>query len=112
VSSDIASDALNVSENALVREAKDAQLERLQVLLSIRVLVSSSLVDAAIHLDDQPGFLAVEVDNEASDGVLSAKPQTVELFVAQSLPKQIFGRRWFVAHLLRDRTQLRPEVRF
>jgi hypothetical protein len=63
----------------------------------------------SIHFDHQPGFGAIEVDDEAFQGMLAAEFIPTKPLVAELLPECVFFRSWFVPHLPRQRLELFPK---
>src|SRR5690242_1443514 len=57
-----------VGEHLLVREAKHAAAESIQLLCSDLVVLGLLVVNPAIDLDHQPAGRAVEIEDEGTDG--------------------------------------------
>nr|WP_265579902.1 hypothetical protein [Romeria gracilis] len=57
--------------------------------ISFGILLSSALVDTAVYFNHKPSFMAVEVSNELSNIVLTAKFDTVKATSAQAFPKYL-----------------------
>jgi hypothetical protein len=65
---------------------------------SLTVLFLRS-VRVTVHLDDELGRGAVEVDDEWTDGVLVSELEVLDLTNTQGAPKGSFGRGWFATRL-------------
>jgi hypothetical protein len=49
-------------------------------------------VTRAVHLDRQPRVVAVEVENERADRMLSSEPDSIEFAASNFLPEQNLGQ--------------------
>jgi len=97
--------------NLCVGDAHNAKPERLQGSRPFGITLARCLMDLTIYLYDELGLCAVEVRDEAVDGVLPSKLEVGELPVAQSLPEQILLDRRLSSHLATYRLQLVPDMR-
>ena len=98
---DLPNYALQIAQHCVVGKAKDSISLFLQKLLAHGVVLAPKVVDVAAHLNDKMAFKAGKVDNEAAQGMLTAKLGACHVAVAQTLPKSGLGLCRFVAHLLR-----------
>ena len=48
-------------------------------------------MNVAIHLDDQRFFVAIEIDNTVTDGMLPQKLEIIQLAVTERLPEEFLG---------------------
>lgn len=73
---------MQILEDMLVLEADDPVSSLLEVLGSGEILVYLEVVDRPVDLHYKSMGMAVEIDNESADGVLSAELQACKLSVA------------------------------
>jgi len=100
--------AFEILEDLLIAETDDGQPVAFDERRAIGILLGSVLVDGTIDLDDQPDLGAVEIDNEAIDGVLTAELLS-KLSLAQLRPQPLLRFGGLVAHLAGQRLELSPE---
>jgi hypothetical protein len=67
--------------------AQYAHANLFEQFLALRIMHSLSLVDATVHLHDQPMLCAIEVNNAVSDARLSSKLETIETPIAKRFPE-------------------------
>ena len=72
-------------------KSNDVITVRFELLRSIVVVFHLPIVNASIDFDDEFVGGAVEVEDEASDGVLVAEFEVVELAFFEGLPEDLFG---------------------
>jgi len=90
---DLVQDAVRMVQDSAVGQTKDDEASRHQPSVATAVPQRLGEVWSAIRFDDEAGFLAEEVDDERSDGMLSAKLGLHDLPAAQHGPKLLFGGR-------------------
>jgi hypothetical protein len=92
---DLSEHPLNVVHHLDIVEPEDTLPEALQELLTKSIILAAALVDRAVYLDHQLRARAVEVDDEAVDGMLTPELEPFELVVPERLPQSVlgFGRR-------------------
>src|SRR5882724_1078325 len=88
---DRSDDAVEVVEDLLVREAKDAEALAFEPGCPGLVLVNSCFMRGAVDLDDQAGRQADEVNDVAAEAVLAAEAAVAELLAAELLPELALG---------------------
>jgi hypothetical protein len=93
VTTDLVHDAVRMVQNLVVRQAKDDKASSSQPSIAAAVAQRLGEVRSTIRFDDEAGFLAEEVDDEWSDGMLSAELGLHNLPAAQHAPKLLFGGR-------------------
>ena len=76
-----------------VGQAKDDEASSLQPSVAAAVAQRLREMRSAIRFDDEAGFLAEEVDDEGSDGMLPPELGLHDLPAAQHGPKLLFGGR-------------------
>ena len=60
-------------------------------LVTFQVTHRLGEVSGAVRFDDELGGFAVEVDNKGAQRMLASELRTVELSVAQKVPKRLLG---------------------
>ena len=90
---DKANDLFGVVEDLPVFDAQNRDAQCMKEAVAFDIARRSWKVRCAIGLDDEPGLLAVEVDDERAQGLLASELGAVELTVAQKLPEDSLGRR-------------------
>jgi hypothetical protein len=93
VTSDLVQNAVRMVQDLAVGQTKDDETSCLQPSVAAAVAQRLGEVRSAIRFDDKAGFLAEEVDDERSDGMLSAKLGLHDLPAAQHGPKLLFRGR-------------------
>ena len=80
--------AWEVLEDLFVAEADHVVVDQLQRLGArlVPLLLHRLVVDGAVDLDHQAGGRAVEIEDEAADGVLPAELDPAQLPVTECLP--------------------------
>jgi hypothetical protein len=71
-------DGLTILHDLVVVYPQDDNAEAPQSAVSLHVQVATVVVDRPVDLDSKLERRTVEVDDEASDGLLASKPQTSE----------------------------------
>ena len=92
VTSDLVEDAVWMAQDLVVGQTQDDEASRHQPSVAAAVSQRLGVVWSAIGLDDETRFLAEEVDDEWSDGVLSPELRLHDLPAAQQAPKLLFSR--------------------
>ena len=93
VTTDLEKDAVRIVQDLPVGQTKDDKASRHQPSVAAAVAQRLGEVRSAIRFDDQARFLAEEVDDEWSNGMLSAELGLHDLPFAQHAPKLLFGGR-------------------
>ena len=91
VTSDLVEDAVWMAQDLVVGQMQDDEASRHQPGVAAAVSQRPGVVRSAIGFDDETRFLAEEVDDEWSDGVLSAELRLHDLPAAQQAPKLLFS---------------------
>jgi len=78
-----------------VAESEDGVAERGELLVAPRIPRLALVMYGAIELDDEPGLVAVEIDDVVSDLMLAAKLGAGELAVADQFPERLLDRSLF-----------------
>jgi hypothetical protein len=92
VTSDLVEDAVRMAQDLVVGQTQDDEASRHQPSVAAAVSQRFGVVRSAIRFDDEARFLAEEVDDEWSDGMLSAELRLHDLPAAQHAPKLLFSR--------------------
>ena len=95
------------SRHFRVTEPQDAKAEGGEREVAGGVVFDLCIVNAAIHLDDHAGHVAVEVRDEAVDHLLAAKVEAIELRRTEPLPEELLRWRHLAAEFLRALNLLR-----
>ncbi len=68
-----------MSQHIFIADPEYSQAELSEGIFACAVIVKLGLVNAAVDLDDKPGRMAVEIDHEAPDDLLTPEmhPQLV-----------------------------------
>jgi hypothetical protein len=88
---DLVQDAVRMVQDSVVGHTKDDEASSHQPSVATAVAQRLGEVRSAIRFDDEAGFLAEEVDDEGSNGMLSAELGLHDLPAAQHAPKLLFG---------------------
>lgn len=76
------------------------QLVPLQFPITFLIVLSSSRMHVAIHLDHKPDGVTIEIHDESRDDLLSAEMEVIDLIATQGSPQESFSPRHFFAQLL------------
>jgi hypothetical protein len=80
----------------VIPEAQDTKALRIQPRGACFVLLANRTMLTAVQLNNDLSLEAREIDDELTDGCLSAEPETTELPAAQLRPEPALG----VGHVL------------
>jgi len=88
--------------NLLVSDAQQAQSTCFQGAVSLGIVLGlfSPIVYRPVHLHHQAGGVAVKVDDEPINDLLTAEVKTIQLIAAQCGPQPPFGGRHVAAQFL------------
>jgi hypothetical protein len=89
---DEAENAPEVTLDLVVRDPEHSQPSTSKDAIAFLVVVTLVLVNGTIHLDDEASGVAVEVNDEPIDDLLSAKLKSEATVCAQSVPQGAFRR--------------------
>jgi len=92
VTSNLVEDAVRMAQDLVVGQTQDDEASRHQPSVAATVSQRLGVVRSAIRFHDETRFLAEEVHDEGSDGMLSAELGLHDLPVAQHAPKLLFSR--------------------
>ncbi len=92
VTSDPVEDAVRMVQDLVVGQTQDDEACCHQPSVAAAVSQGLWVVRSTIGFDDETRFPAEEVDDEWSDGVLSAELRLHDLPAAQQAPKLLFSR--------------------
>ena len=92
VTPDLVQDAVRMVQDLVVGQTQDDEACRHQPEVAAPVSHGLWVVRSAIRLDDKARFLALEVDDEWSDGMLPPEFGLHDLPAAQHAPKLLFSR--------------------
>jgi hypothetical protein len=93
VTTDLGKDAVRMVQDLAVGQTKDDKASSHKPSVAASVAQRLGEVWRTIRFDDETGFPAEEVDDERSDGMLSAELGLHDLPAAQHGPKLLFGGR-------------------
>jgi len=93
VTTDLEKDAVRMVQDLAVGQTKDDEASSPEPSVAAAVSQRLGEVRRAIRFDDEAGFLAEEVDDEGSDGMLSPELGLHDLPAAQHGPKLPLGGR-------------------
>jgi hypothetical protein len=102
-------DAVDIATHVLIREAQHTQTLLLKERLPHKVVIPRVLMDVTVYLNHQQSLAGVEIDDEAVDGVLSAKLSASKATIAEMLPQRVLSSRRLGAHLPSQRLHVGPE---
>lgn len=88
---DLAEDRRRVGHDSGVREAQNRKPLAPQVSGADLVVLDRRFMSDPIELDDQSAFLAREIDNVGTHGMLPSEAVTPESMIANALPEVEFG---------------------
>ena len=91
VTPDPVEDAVRMTEDLVVGQTKDDEASSPEPSVAAAVSQRLGEVRSAIRFDDEARFLAEEVDDEWSDGMLPAELRLHDLPAAQHVPKLLFS---------------------
>jgi len=91
VTTDLVSDAVRMVQDLVVGKMKHDKASRHKPSITAAVAQRLGEMRSAFRFDDEPGFLAEEVHDEGSDGMLSAELGPHDLSAAQHAPKLLLG---------------------
>ena len=94
---DMRDDTCKIVENLLVCEPHHKQPKRIQDGGTFVIVVDLVLMNCAIDLDDNPGRMAVEVDDEPLDDLLTAETKACQPLRTELLPEDAFRLRHLMA---------------
>jgi hypothetical protein len=92
LTSHLVQDAVRMAQDLVVGQPQDDEASCHQPGVAAPVSQRLGVVRSTIRFDDEARFLAEEVDDEWSDGMLSAKLGLHDLPAAQHAPKLLFSR--------------------
>ena len=85
-------DGGQVIPDFVIRKAEDSKAATSQNILPFTVGFNLAIEDRAIDLNDQSQRVAIEIDDEAIDDLLTAKLVAIEPIGTQLLPQISLGR--------------------
>jgi hypothetical protein len=96
---DLAENVPGILEDALVGDTLDGVTERDEIGVAFGILLfqAREVVHGPVELDDQAILCAVKVDDIGSNLMLTPKFETGQLAIPDHLPKNLLGRRLFLA---------------
>src|SRR6266511_5623633 len=81
-----------MAEDLAVLEAQDADVERTKEAVARAVTWRCREVPRTVGFDDELGLLAIEVDDERTEGLLASELRAIEAAVAKKVPEGLLGR--------------------
>jgi hypothetical protein len=90
-------DGVQFGKDLVVGESDNPQVLSFQVFLTIKVVLALIVVTRAIEFDHQPVFVAVKIDKERPDRVLTARLDSTQTPATNRIPQAALGKRDFLA---------------
>ena len=86
-SADLLDNRCHVAQHVFVAEAKNGETQGFEKRLTLPVRVLLVCVNRTVDLDNRAGANAIEIDDEVAERMLTPELESVELAVAEMLPR-------------------------